>query len=58
MNYDKSNVPREKDKERERERESDTEKVVNRNNFRGCIGFMYLRKTKILSKVFIKFYEK
>ena len=55
MNYDKSNVPRERDKE---QRESDTEKVVNRNNVRGCIGFMYLRKTKILSKVFIKFYEK
>ena len=30
MNYDKSNVPREKESER------DTEKVVNRNNIRGC----------------------
>ena len=39
-------------------RESDTKKVVNRNSIRGCTGFMYLRKTKILSKVFIKFYEK
>ena len=45
-------------KEKKSNRESDTEKVVNRNSIRGCTGFMYLRKTKILSKVFIKFYEK